>query len=152
MRAIVAGEEPVPFEPLRSALGWQEPEAEEQIYRVTTRQMDDRRFLTDTRRFHSHPDLDPRWHLGRERPILNSHLLHATQQERVEAREKVLQRVMSFGVDVAARFGDQLQALIDAGAMTRDGEDFCLTREALLKVDSFLEPFFLPHHQDARYA
>ena len=57
-----------------------------------------------------------------------------------------------FGVDVAARFGDQLQALIDAGAMTRDGENFCLTREALLKVDSFLEPFFLPHHQDARYA
>jgi len=32
-----------------------------------------------------------------------------------------------------------------------EGEEWTLSREALLRVDSLLDQFFLPQHQDARY-
>ena len=68
LKAIFCGELPVPFVPddFRSVLGWQPSDD------VTTRIKSvtgwtSRAFSVDTRRFHSHPILDPRWHLGRSK-------------------------------------------------------------------------------------
>jgi oxygen-independent coproporphyrinogen-3 oxidase len=56
------------------------------------------------------------------------------------------------GVDVHRRFEPQLAALRDAGDLNIDGDELRLTRDALLRVDRLLHPFFLPEHQHARYA
>jgi oxygen-independent coproporphyrinogen-3 oxidase len=56
------------------------------------------------------------------------------------------------GVDVHRRFAPQLAVLRDAGDLIIDGDELRLTRDALLRVDRLLHPFFLPEHQHARYA
>lgn len=96
LRAMFNGEEPV---------GDHESEQESEIeppFSLIGRQSASHPFLTDTRRFHSHPGLDPRWSLGRMRPVLQSQILHESQVARSEAADEVLRRVMAAGFDVAA--------------------------------------------------
>ena len=50
------------------------------------------------------------------------------------------------------RFADQFESLVRSGLGSWEGAMFKLTREALLKVDTLLHPFFLPVHQNSRYA
>jgi oxygen-independent coproporphyrinogen-3 oxidase len=57
-----------------------------------------------------------------------------------------------FGVDVRLRFAQPLQRLRDWGfAEVKDGT-VRLNRDGLLQVDRLLHEFFLPEHQNARYA
>jgi oxygen-independent coproporphyrinogen-3 oxidase len=57
-----------------------------------------------------------------------------------------------FHVTLRERFASQFADLIRSGLGDWDDAIFRLTREALLKVDTLLHPFFLPIHQNARYA
>ena len=92
-------------------------------------------------------------------PVLRA--MATTPEERL-IRELILQlklgRVQAdyfqqkFGVDVKGRFAAQWQGLELETLGRWTGGQFDLTREALLKVDSLLHPFFLPQHQNSRYA
>jgi oxygen-independent coproporphyrinogen-3 oxidase len=92
-------------------------------------------------------------------PVLRA--MATTPEERM-IRELILQlklgRVQAayfaekFSTDIAVRFKDQWQVLVDQGLGLWTSGTFQLTREALLKVDSLLHPFFLPQHQYSRYA
>ena len=56
-----------------------------------------------------------------------------------------------FGTNVKGRFFEQWSHLEREGLGRWSGKVFELTRGALLKVDSLLHAFFLPHHQNSRY-
>ena len=57
-----------------------------------------------------------------------------------------------YGVDVRARFKDQLDSLADEGYLaSRTNEIVSLTRDGLLRVDALLKRFFLPQHLKVRY-
>jgi oxygen-independent coproporphyrinogen-3 oxidase len=58
-----------------------------------------------------------------------------------------------FGVDVLARFRDQLASLHDEGFLQDAGTGtITLTRRGLLQVDALLRRFFLPEHAGVRYS
>jgi oxygen-independent coproporphyrinogen-3 oxidase len=57
-----------------------------------------------------------------------------------------------FGVDVRQRFARPLRALGDRGLGGVEDGEVVLSREGLLQVDRLLHEFFLPEHQNARYA
>lgn len=57
-----------------------------------------------------------------------------------------------FGEDVFARWNDILTSYEKSGMLTRDDEELRLTRQGLLQVDRLLHAFFLPVHQEVRYA
>ena len=87
--------------------------------------------------------------------------LTPTQEERL-IRELILQLKLGrvsrayfqnkFGIDLAERFAQPLQRLQDWGFLTLEGDLVVLNREGLLQVDRLLPEFFLPEHQNARYA
>ncbi|MBT3667529.1 MAG: coproporphyrinogen III oxidase family protein [Opitutae bacterium] len=56
-----------------------------------------------------------------------------------------------FGISISERFSSILLEWEKKGDLTINGDEFLLTRDALLRVDSLLHGFFLPEHQDARY-
>ncbi len=56
-----------------------------------------------------------------------------------------------FEENVDERFRAELAELEEVGDLVREGDDFVLTRDALLRVDTLLHRFFLPQHQDSRY-
>jgi coproporphyrinogen III oxidase-like Fe-S oxidoreductase len=57
-----------------------------------------------------------------------------------------------YGVDVLTRFRDQLASLTGDGYLEgATAERITLTREGLLRVDTLLHRFFLPHHTRIRY-
>lgn len=57
-----------------------------------------------------------------------------------------------FGVDIEGEFADQFGELKQNGHLLAGDEELVLSRDALLQVDSLLPAFFLPQHQQARYA
>jgi oxygen-independent coproporphyrinogen III oxidase len=57
-----------------------------------------------------------------------------------------------FGVQIADRFGEALKRLREWGYLTIEGDDLRLNRDGLLQADRLVHEFFLPQHQDARYA
>ena len=57
-----------------------------------------------------------------------------------------------FGVDVRQRFAEPLRFLRDAGFGEVHDGIVRLNRDGLLQVDRLLHEFFLPEHQNARYA
>jgi oxygen-independent coproporphyrinogen-3 oxidase len=95
----------------------------------------------------------------RELPIYRA--LTPTQEERM-IRELILQMKLGhvhrayfrdkFGVDIQQRFAGCLSNLQDRGFLVLDKSDVRLNREGLLQVDRLLHDFFLPQHQNARYA
>ena len=94
-----------------------------------------------------------------ELPVLRA--MATTPEERL-IRELILQlklgRVQAnyfrekFSVDIVSRFDQQWSHLQREGLGKWSDSMFELTREALLKVDSLLHAFFLPEHQNSRYA
>jgi oxygen-independent coproporphyrinogen-3 oxidase len=57
-----------------------------------------------------------------------------------------------YGVDVLARYGDELSALEAEGYLAPPAADeIALTRDGLLRVDVLLPRFFLPEHAGIRY-
>ena len=56
-----------------------------------------------------------------------------------------------FEINLQERYGEILKAWKEQGILNMEGEEWTLSREALLRVDSLLDQFFLPQHQDARY-
>jgi oxygen-independent coproporphyrinogen III oxidase len=84
-----------------------------------------------------------------------------TPEERV-IRELVLQFKLGhvnagyfrekFGVDIIARFPEALGKLQEWGYLTIEGDELRFNREGLLQADRLIHEFFLPEHQDARYA
>ena len=56
-----------------------------------------------------------------------------------------------FGVDIKERFSDILLEWKASGDLYEEDGDLLLVRDALLRIDSMLHRFFLPHHQDAKY-
>lgn len=89
-----------------------------------------------------------------------SRAMATTQEERM-IRELILQLklgrasesyfVNKFGVKIGERFHAEWEDLQRRGLLTREGDWFVLTREALLKVDTLLHAFFLPQHKGTRY-
>ena len=58
----------------------------------------------------------------------------------------------TYGVDVTARFREGIDALEADGVLNvRTPDRIELTRDGLLRVDTLLPRFFLPHHRDVRY-
>jgi oxygen-independent coproporphyrinogen-3 oxidase len=57
-----------------------------------------------------------------------------------------------FGVEIRGRFAESLQTLREWGFLEDHGEDLRLNRDGLLQADRLVHEFFLPQHQDARYA
>jgi oxygen-independent coproporphyrinogen III oxidase len=56
-----------------------------------------------------------------------------------------------FGVDVRQHFADPLKKIADQGFLGIEGDDIVLSEDGMLRVDSFLDEFFLPEHRNARY-
>ncbi len=91
-------------------------------------------------------------------PVLRA--MATTPQERL-IRELILQMKLGrvaaeyfqekFGATIGTLFGAQWEKLCAEGLGRWEGSCFVLTREALLKVDSLLHDFFLPHHRNSRY-
>jgi oxygen-independent coproporphyrinogen-3 oxidase len=87
--------------------------------------------------------------------------LTPTPEERV-IRELVLQFKLGhvdagyfrrkFGVELRERFAGPLARLVEMGYLTLAGDDLRFNREGLLQADRLVHEFFLPEHQDARYA
>lgn len=87
--------------------------------------------------------------------------LTTTPEERM-IRELILQMKLGrvrrayfrdkFGVDIRHRFADPMRRLGEKGFLMPDENDLRLNREGLLQVDRLLYDFFLPQHQNARYA
>jgi oxygen-independent coproporphyrinogen-3 oxidase len=94
-----------------------------------------------------------------ELPIVRA--MATTPEERM-IRELILQfklgRVnipyfrQKFSIDVTERFHQQIDDMRRRGLASIEGDWIVLTRPALLKVDTLLHAFFLPEHQNARYA
>ena len=90
-----------------------------------------------------------------------SRAMATTPEERM-IRELILQLKLGhadgayfetkFHLSLKERFASQFADMTDAGLGNWDGSVFRLTRDALLKVDTLLHPFFLPVHQNSRYA
>jgi hypothetical protein len=59
--------------------------------------------------------------------------------------------VDKFGISISERFSSILLEWEKKGDLTVNGDEFLLSRDALLRVDSLLQGFFLPQHQEARY-
>ena len=57
-----------------------------------------------------------------------------------------------YGVDVIERFGEALKTVQEWGLGTFDAEKVVLNRSGLLQVDRLAQEFFLPQHQNSRYA
>jgi len=56
-----------------------------------------------------------------------------------------------FGREILEDFAETFASLKDQGVLDWAGDEIRLSREGLLRVDSLLSGFFLPHHQGARY-
>ena len=94
-----------------------------------------------------------------ELPIYRA--MTTTGEERV-IRELILQMKLGhvhrsyfrskFGVDIEQRFAAPLRGLQERGLLSLEGDVLRLNREGLLQVDKLLHQFFLPQHQNARYA
>ncbi len=56
-----------------------------------------------------------------------------------------------FGIDIEERYSDILEVWQGQGIAEKNGGEWKLSREALLRVDSLLHQFFLPQHKDAKY-
>ena len=84
-----------------------------------------------------------------------------TQEEERFIRELILQWKLGrvdkkyfqkkFGISVTERFSLIITKWKENGDLIEEGDYLVLIRDALLRVDSLLHQFFLPHHQDARY-
>jgi oxygen-independent coproporphyrinogen-3 oxidase len=57
-----------------------------------------------------------------------------------------------FGVDITERFAENFEELTEDGYLSRSNGNLVLNRDGLLVVDSLLHGFFLPEHQNTRYA
>lgn len=58
-----------------------------------------------------------------------------------------------YGADIRSEFNDAFQAIKEEGLLAEDTpERIALSRDGLLQVDRLLHYFFLPEHQNARYA
>jgi oxygen-independent coproporphyrinogen-3 oxidase len=57
-----------------------------------------------------------------------------------------------FGISIFDRFAEPLQTLREWGFLEDHDEDVRLNRDGLLQADRLVHEFFLPQHQDARYA
>lgn len=87
--------------------------------------------------------------------------LTPTREERL-IREFILQLKLGktrrayfrdkFGVDPAEAFARPLETLRNRGVLSVDAEWVQLNRTGLLQVDRLLPEFFLPQHQNSRYA
>ena len=86
--------------------------------------------------------------------------LMTTEEERF-IRELILQwklgRVNNnyflkkFGISISERYAPILTQWKERGDLRREGDYLVLSRDALLRIDSMLQGFFLPEHRDARY-
>ncbi len=56
-----------------------------------------------------------------------------------------------FGISISERYSSILTEWKGRGYLTEDGDNLILSRDALLRIDSMLQGFFLPVHRDARY-
>ena len=56
-----------------------------------------------------------------------------------------------FGIDIWEDFSDAFQKLSESNMLERRNGTIALTREGMLKVDSFLREFFEPENRDVRY-
>ena len=56
-----------------------------------------------------------------------------------------------FGIDIAARYRSILDGWESEGILQKQTDQWTLSRDALLRVDSLLYQFFLPQHRDAKY-
>jgi len=87
--------------------------------------------------------------------------LTPTREERM-IRELILQMKLGhvqtpyfqnkFGVDIGQRFAASLGKLQAQGLLAMENGNVRLKRDGLLQVDRLLHEFFLPEHQNARYA
>lgn len=95
----------------------------------------------------------------RELPLGRAYVL--SDEERMR-RELILQLKLgsaslahfqdAFGVDLRARFREELAAMADAGWLRVDGRSIRLTRAGLLRADWLVRHFYLPEHRSIRYA
>ena len=86
--------------------------------------------------------------------------LMTTEEERF-IRELILQwklgRVNNnyflkkFGISISERYASILTQWKERGDLREEGDYLVLSRDALLRIDSMLQGFFLPEHRDARY-
>ena len=86
--------------------------------------------------------------------------LMTTEEERF-IRELILQwklgRVNNnyflkkFGISISERYAPILTQWKERGDLREEGDYLVLSRDALLRIDSMLQGFFLPDHRDARY-
>ncbi|MFT5467474.1 MAG: oxygen-independent coproporphyrinogen-3 oxidase [Verrucomicrobiales bacterium] len=60
--------------------------------------------------------------------------------------------IKKYGVDPRERFAKQLKFLVSEGFGELNGDDIWVNRQGLLVIDRLLQEFFLPKHQNARYA
>ncbi|MEL0099195.1 MAG: coproporphyrinogen-III oxidase family protein [Opitutae bacterium] len=56
-----------------------------------------------------------------------------------------------FGIDAATRYQSILDHWEEMGILRKEPDLWTLSQDALLRVDSLLHQFFLPHHRDAKY-
>ncbi len=85
---------------------------------------------------------------------------YTTSQEERLIREFVLQLKLGhlqpayfqekFGVDVKTKFAVGLAPLFENGVLYKEGLEWKLTREALLRIDALLPAFFQPQHRTDR--
>jgi oxygen-independent coproporphyrinogen-3 oxidase len=94
-----------------------------------------------------------------ERPV--GRALELTEEE-LMIREFILQMKLGrvetayfqrkFGIDLLQRFHAPLEAQRRAGWLELSPEAIRATRDGLLRIDTLLSDYFLPAHQNARYA
>ncbi|MDG0963548.1 MAG: coproporphyrinogen-III oxidase family protein [Opitutales bacterium] len=56
-----------------------------------------------------------------------------------------------FGISISDRYSTILAEWKGRGYLKVDGDNLILSRDALLRIDSMLQGFFLPEHREARY-
>ena len=56
-----------------------------------------------------------------------------------------------FGISISERYSSILSQWEERGDLREEGDYLVLSRDALLRIDSMLQGFFLPGHRDARY-
>ena len=56
-----------------------------------------------------------------------------------------------FGISISDRYASILSQWKRRGDLSEEGDYLILSRDALLRIDSMLQGFFLPRHRDARY-
>jgi oxygen-independent coproporphyrinogen-3 oxidase len=96
---------------------------------------------------------------GGELPLYRAYRLAA--EERL-IRELVLQLKLGglrrcdftrrFGVDVLARFREQIEPLVEVGWLAVDDEEIRLTRLGIPRVDRLIPAFYREPHRDVRYS